>query len=153
VIESGNGLDGVADIGDASLRHAGEFVNALDVRLDVEVRILGEGDGQGSADQIDILVADLGTHESGESLGKRVLAMVAHGFMLAEMRRNIRRIWLGLELITVCRIAENAKVSSRAKRGMWVRRAVGKTQIPRRFAPRNDNEEWWNDMKMCLLTS
>jgi hypothetical protein len=62
VVKSGDGLNGIADIGDASLRHAGEFVNALDVRLDVEMGILGEGDGQGSADQVDIFVADLGTN-------------------------------------------------------------------------------------------
>jgi len=84
VIERGNGLGSVADIGNASLGHTGEFVDARDVGFDVEVRILASGDGQRSPNQIDVLIADLGANQGRKGLSERGLAMGAHGFMLAE---------------------------------------------------------------------
>src|SRR5580693_6511583 len=65
--------------------------------------------------------------------------MVAHAFMLAEMRRVIS------ETLAI--------VSSLATRGIWALRTFGRNQIPRRFAPRNDNEEWWNARTIYLLSS
>ena len=46
--------------GDASLSYARQFIDSIDVRFDVEIRILGAGDGQGGADKVDSFIGELG---------------------------------------------------------------------------------------------
>ena len=101
-----------------------------DVGLDVEVGILGAGDGQGGADQIDILVPDLRTNQGGKGLGQRGLAMVAHEFMLAEMRvEDVPRGSVFHSLLINRFFCFSGRRNSSCKE---------RKQIPRRFAPRDD---------------
>jgi hypothetical protein len=61
-----------------------ELVDAGDIRFDIKVGIFGAGDGKGGADEIDILIAYLGTDQGGKGFGRAVWPWLPMDSMLAE---------------------------------------------------------------------
>src|SRR5437879_1725671 len=68
-IERVNGLGYVTDIANPSGDSPCDCVHAVNVRIDVELRILGPRDSEGSTQQVDALVLDLLSDLAGQGLG------------------------------------------------------------------------------------